>query len=170
MTSLDSRFEILKEEQDVIIVENIPFTENEREQMEMIEFKLIWVMQPNINKQQTISMGFLAPKLLEKWLWSQSDIAIKYTDRKRFIYNYGFKEKVEHDCMTFDSHDMPLILTSNWDIKTWEVTDTLTGAVTKYMARMTELVLTYNCFLRELYAKCSWVCMVQDKDGKWVNI
>ena len=168
--ALSSQVQILLEDKDVVIEDCIHFTEHEKEQLEMIEFKLVWVMQPNINKQQTISLGFLSPKLLDKWLWSQKDVAIKFSDRKRFMFMYGMKEKVQHDCLTFDSHDMPTIITSDWDIKTWEVTDTVTGDVTKYKARMTELVLTYNCYLKELYGKCSWICMVQDKDGKWVLI
>lgn len=165
-----SRIEMLKDEKDIVIDEHIAWSEPEREIMQRIERKLVWVMQPNINKQQTISLGMMSWNLLQKWLWSQRCIATKSSERQRLMHMNGLRERQEFCSITFEGEEMPLIITSEWNHKTWELTELDTLETTQFKAEMVQMTLTYNTYLEELNARVRFVCFVKDDDGEWVNI
>jgi len=172
-TSSDlSKVEILSSDAQVVFEEKpIEWTEDEKEQIEMIENKLIWVMQPNISKEQTISLGFMTSKLFEKWIWSQRGVAQKFSDRDRNVFINGLKEKKEFMCFTFNDGEMPLLVHNNWFRKTWQLTDNFSGEVFDYKAKMIQLIITYNSFLKEVSAKVTfYVKCLDSDDGEWTNV
>ena len=164
-----SKIEMLKEEKDIIIDDSIAWSHSELEIMERIERKLVWVMQPNINKQQTISLGMLSRNVFQKWMWSQRSVAKKFSERQRLMFMNGLREKQDFCSVTFDGEEMPVIISSHWNHKTWEYTDLDTLEVTKMKAEMVQLTLTYNNYLEELNARIRFVCFVKDDEGDWMS-